>query len=71
LFVDYGLAFFFFFSFLFLPLLEGRKKSNNQWKREKYGPLQATILKVAYHDGHLRSLGRLGDEGEVLEEDVG
>lgn len=33
--------------------------------------LDAALFKVAHHDGHLRSLGRLGDEVEILEEGVG
>lgn len=32
---------------------------------------QADALKVAHHDGHLRSLRSLSDEGEVTEEGVG
>lgn len=31
----------------------------------------ADILEIADHDGHLRPLGSLGDEGKVLEEGIG
>lgn len=33
--------------------------------------LDAAVLKVAGHDGDLRTLGGLGDEGEILEQGVG